>query len=457
MGRQLERLQHWWRLKPPLPGVDEAVRQRLAAPGITAGQAAEALVDYFWQTHQHALDRHGTLADYPGWPSMYGARNDAIEGTARLAPLWAVCVAGGFGPPARVEAMRRHLERLFAHGCDPAHPGYFGAIGDRSTLICEAHDLALSLWISREQVFERLPARVQQRCTDWLAQAVGRATADNNWHLFVVMVDAVLAQLRPGHRFVSDDRWQRIWSFERADGCFVDGPKGHVDLYNAWGFHYPMGWLARIRPELGAGRIDEALAGFCGWYAWLFTEEGMPLFGRSLCYRHASSAPLLRCAAVRPDVVPPGVASAAFLAVWRWFSREGGLRAGRPTQGVFDDDLRWLDVYSGPASSLWGVRSLVEFLAGDAAVRGATPEALPAHGGRFDRFVDGLGARVRAADGSAELLFPGEPGPVVPVREPSWRDTLRQWRHATASRPDNNRLKAGEKRFDSGLDLYRRR
>ncbi len=456
MGRHLERLQHHWRLKPPLPGLDEAVRRRLAEPGLTADDAAEALVGYFWQTHLHALDRHGTLADYPGWPSMYGARNDAIEGVARVAPLWAVCVATGLGPAERREAMRRHLGRMFTHGCDPAHPGFWGAIGDRSTLICEAHDLALALWISREQVFDELPAAVQQRCTDWLAQAVGRATADNNWHLFVVMADAVLAQLRPGHRFSSEDRWQRIWSFERGDGCFIDGPKGHVDLYNAWGFHYPMGWLARIRPELGAARIDEALARFCTWYQWLFTEQGLPLFGRSLCYRHASSAPLLRCAAVRPDAVAAGVGASAFLAVWRFFGREGGLRAGRPTQGVFGDDLRWLDVYSGPASSLWGVRSLVEWLALAPGLRRAPPLPLPAHQGGFDRFVQGLGAQVRAGHGHAELRFPGEPGPVEPVREPGWRDTLRQWRHATASRPDNNRLKAGEKRFGSDLALYRR-
>jgi hypothetical protein len=455
VGRQLERLQHWRRLKGPLPGADETIRERLAAPHCTAAQAAEALVDYFWQTHRHALDRHGTMADYPGWPSMYGARNDAIEGVARLAPLWAVCVERRLGSPERQEAMREHLLRMFAHGCDPAHPGFWGPMRDRSTLICEAHDLALALWISREQVYARMPGAVQRQVTEWLAQAVGRGTADNNWHLFVVMADAVLAQLRPGHRFRSQERWQRIWEFQRADGCFVDGPKGHVDLYNAWGFHYPMGWLARIQPELGAARIDDALSGFCAWYQWLFTETGLPLFGRSLCYRHAACVPLVRAATVPGLGVGAGVAAAAFLANWRSFTLAGGLRAGRPTQGVFADDIRWLDVYSGPASSLWGVRSLVEWLQVAHGAGSHPIEQLPAHAGQVDRWVQGLGAQLRAQAGRSELRFAGEQGLVDPVRRPGWRDILRQLRHATASRPDNNRLKAGVRHFGSDLALYR--
>jgi hypothetical protein len=455
VGYQLERLQHLWRLKKPLPGVDEAIRARLADPACTAAAAAEALVDYFWITHQHALDRHGTLADYPGWPSMYGARNDAIEGTARLAPLWAVCVATGFGPTERQEAMRQHLLRLFANGSNPDHPGFWGAIGDRSTLICEAHDLALALWISREQVFGRMPAAEQRRVTDWLAQAVGRRTADNNWHLFVVMVDAVLAELRPGHGFSSQERWDRIWSFERADGCFVDGPNGHVDFYNAWGFHYPMGWLGRINTRLATARVDDALAAFCAWYQWLFTEGGLPLFGRSLCYRHAACGPLVRAAALPGLGVSPGYGPRAFLANWRHFTVTGGLRAGRPTQGVFGDDVRWLDVYSGPASSLWGVRSLVEWLQAGPSSISQPPERLPAEAGCVDRWVEGLGAQLRASAGRSEVCFPGEPVFVEPARCPSWRDTLRQLRHAIASRPDNNRFKAGVRRFGSDLNLYR--
>jgi len=455
MGYQIERLRHLWRLKPPLPGVDDALRAHLADPACTAASAAEALVNYFWTTHQHALDQHGTLADYPGWPSMYGSRNDAIEGVTRLAPLWAVCIARGFGPPERREAMRQHLLRMFDHGCDASHPGFFGTIGERSTLICEAHDLALALWISREQVYLRMPAAEQQRVAHWLAQVVGRATADNNWHLFVVLVDAVLHELRPHHQFSSDARWQRIWTFARADGCFVDGPGGHVDLYNAWGFHYPMGWLARIRPELGVGRIDEALDKFSAWFQWMFTDHGLPLFGRSLCYRHAACSPLLRAAQLPGSAVAPGVAAAAFLSSWRCFTLAGGVAAGRPTQGVFGDDLRWLDIYSGPASSLWGVRSLVEYLHTDLPSVSALQARLPAHAGRFDRAIDGLGARLVSGGGEAELHFAGPLTTVSPVRGQTPRETLRQWRDARASRPDNNRLKAGVRRFSSRLDLYR--
>ena len=44
---------------------------------------------------------------------------------------------------------------------------------------------------------------------------------------------------------------------------------------------------------------------------------------------------------------------------WRSFAKRGAIRHGVPTQGYWDADPRVLDPYSGPASSLWSLRSLV--------------------------------------------------------------------------------------------------
>jgi hypothetical protein len=456
---QQQRLQHLLRLKTAPDDLDTEVLRALSEPGLAPRQGVEALVQYFWATHRYALDEHGTLADYPGWPSMYGARNDAIEGSARLAPLWAACVGAGFGSAARQHAMADQLRALFLHATDPVHPGFWGAITDRSTLICEAHDLALALWLSRAQVFEGFAMAEQDRVLNWLSSALGRRTADNNWHLFVALIDAVVCALRPGRPFSSQDRLGRIWEFARQDGCFVDGPGGHVDLYNAWGFHYSLAFLAQLAPGHAGVRGSDALAAFCAWYQWLFTAEGLPLFGRSLCYRNAAPAPLVQCAAAVPGVVSADTAAAALLSNWRYFAQRGGLRAGRPTQGVFGEDLRWLDIYSGPASSLWGTRSLVAWVQafgriGPAEVSDLHRLRLPADSGHFDRFVPGLGARVIAAQGVAEVHFEASDHAIDPVRHPSWRDRLKQLRYATASRPDNNRLKAGVRRFTSRLELY---
>jgi len=458
---QRERAARAWRRRAPLLAHDAAIRASVEAAGEDAWAMTDALVGYFWQGWQHYLGADGTLADYPGWPSIYGATNDAVEGVSRPAPLWAAYAMHAGADPARREAMLQALQRMLVNGTDPAHRGYWGDIGDRSTLICEAADMALALWLSREALWPRLAQAERQRVLRWLAQAVGKRTADNNWHLFVVLIDAVLAVLDPAHDFRSDDRLQRIREFARSEGCFVDGPGGQIDFYNAWGFHYLLFWLGEIdRNRLGPD-LTGALGDFCRWYQWLFTDHGLPLFGRSLCYRFAACTPLLSCALRDPQTVPPGVALSAYLTNWQHFVREGGLRAGRPTQGVFGEDIRWLDPYSGPASSLWGTRSLVMFLyaAGTLDWRRVAVQSLPAQLFDAETAVPALGAVVRtnarAGESVVEFARMTLSDKLPAVRQRNLHERLRECVYGVAARPANNLLKAGHSHFASTLTLYR--
>ena len=160
--------------------------------------------------------------------------------------------------------------------------------------------------------------------------------------------------------------------------------------------------------------------------------------------------------------MPPGVAQAALLANWRRFGVEGGLRAGRPTQGVFGEDIRWLDPYSGPASSLWGTRSLVAHLALDAAVnwQRRPPRPLPAAACAGSVQVRALQAQVVRDGAHSELVF--DAGGPVPhgaanpaVRLAGTRDRWRQWLLGVAVRPANNLRKLGRRVFSSRLSEYR--
>lgn len=458
---QRERALRLWRMKRPFVEQDAAIRQQLADSRDDAVAMSSRLVDYFWQAQRHYLHRDGTLADYPGWPSIYGATNDAVEGVTRLMPLWAAYASSPLADAVSADAMWSALRKTLLHGTDPAHPGYWGDIDDRSTLICEAADVALAVWLGRDHLWPAFTDQERRRVLHWLRQAVGKRTADNNWHLFVVLIDAVLAALDPEHRFSSEDRLQRVRQFARADGCFTDGPTGQVDLYNAWGFHYLLFWLG----EIDATRVDAPLAPmlaeFCAWYRWLFTERGLPLFGRSLCYRFAACAPLLACALKAPETVPPGVALSAYLSNWQVFVREGALRAGRPTQGVFGEDIRWLDPYSGPASSLWGTRSIVLFYYASRRIDWGQiqPEMLPAERGTRSIRVEGLGATIEAQPdpGRTFVEFDPPPGPSLSAVDTlsTGRNLLREVFTGVASRPANNLLKMGQTRFSSALDAYR--
>jgi hypothetical protein len=446
---QGERFARWRRQAPAWTPQDMSLQALLAEGGDDVLGQSKALLAYFWAGQQHYVDRHGTLADYPGWPSIYGARNDAIEGVSRLLPLWAAALDSPLLAPADVEGMAEHLQRALRQGSDPGHPGYWGDIGERSTLICEGADIALALWLARRSVWPLLDAGMQRQLLSWLGKAVGRQTADNNWHLFVVLIDAVLAALDPQHRFSSAARLQRVAGFRRANGCFSDGPTGAVDYYNAWGFHYLLFWLHEIDETAYGELARQTLPDFCDWYRWLFTRDGsLPLFGRSLCYRFATPLPLLCAARLQPRSMPEALM--VYQRVWQFFGAAGGLRAGRPTQGVFGEQLRWLDPYSGPASSFWGTRSLLLYLYLAPTV---APSALPA--GPCQLHIEGLDAELDVDATRKQVRLRFAPRAATAVAKRGWRDRLREAIYAVASRPANNLRAQGERDFDASLSPYR--
>lgn len=457
MGLHRERWTRWLAMRR-LDVREEAVgRERVVRAG-NAGDTAQALVAYLWLGQCRYLDAHGTAAHYPGQPSIYGARNDGIEGVTRLLPLWAAYIGWARADTALAKAMRAAVARALDHGSNPRHPGYWGDITHRSTLICEAADVALCVWLLRSEIDALMPPPAKTRLLDWLAQVVGKDTADNNWHLFVALVDACLERLRPGHRFSSHARLQRIESFRVSDGCFRDGPQGRVDFYNAWAFHYLIFWLRQMEAPLPTAWRG-VLGDFCAWYRWLFAKDGLPLFGRSLCYRHAAPVPLLALAMERPESAADAAEAAGrFCQLTRLLAERGGLRDGCFSQGVLGPDVRWLDPYSGPASSLWGSRAALLLLAGDrllgwsAAAAGPSGPALP---GVIE--VAGLGARIVIDSDPdhrrVEFHGAGDAQP-QPARLRGPKDHLRQLLRAQASRPQNNLLDLGWRSFESDLREY---
>lgn len=439
--------------REPLPAA-------LLAPDRPALALADGLTAHLWSCHPRRLDAHGTLAYYPGAPSIYGARNDAIEGVTRLAPLWAAYAAWSGADPGRAAAMNAHLGRVLVAGCDPDSPGYWGDIEDHSTLICEGADVALAVWLGRDSFWRALEPRDRTRVTRWLRQAVGRRTVDNNWHLFVILIDAVLSVLVDGHEFSSGNLLDRIDSFRVANGCFLDGPNGKVDFYNAWGFHYAIFWLGEIRPDVLPAHWSGLLGEFVDWYQYLFTPTGTPLFGRSLCYRFATPGPLISAALRAPEVVDAATAASAFAANTRHFVRAGGLVDGRFTQGVFGDDLRWLDAYSGPASAFWGTRSMVLFWYAGSTIDWArvNESALPATRFGVNVHLTALHATLTThPDFERSCLAFAHPSPTpvrtaLPVR--TCRDRMRQRVFGLGSRTPGNLLDLGVRVFCAGQREY---
>lgn len=360
-----------WRARQAEKRFPAAADALLAGFRGVAAPTREAYADLFryfvigFMAHRSPLGAH---ADHAGWGSYNGAAMDRLEGFSRTVPLMAAWLGGGraahvaLADGTRVDLAATLRAGLLA-GTDPSSKEYWGAIRHWSQAIVEAADIALALWLSRAQLWDALAPAERERVAAWLLQVNGKRIPDNNWHLFVVQVNAVLAALGAPHdRAEAERHYARARSFHRGNGWFRDGEAADTpgfDYYNAWGFHYHLQWLARIDPQFDAAFIDDAFRAFATSYRYFIGPAGLPMLGRSACYRMAAPAPLVFAQATHPDLVSPGEARRALDTVWQHFIRRGAVARGNVTQGYHGPDPRLLEDYSGPASCLWSLRSLV--------------------------------------------------------------------------------------------------
>ncbi|MFW8590371.1 DUF2264 domain-containing protein [Glaciecola sp. 2405UD65-10] len=360
LNLQWQRIIRWWHSNPAIREWDDKLIEDISECYSSQAQL-HILVDYFWRAHKYYLDPHKTRAYYPGFASMHGRAVDGLEGVSRTLPLWAAYASyeQSRGASSKVAAqMTMHLKGAFLNGTNSSHSGYWGDALDNEQIICEAADIALSLWLSRSFVFNEYSKLEQVQITDWLKSFLNKQVTDNNWHLFIALIDSVITNLDATHSFQSGAHLQRIHSFYISNGAYSDGPSGNLDFYNAWCFHYALFWIHKIHPSAVTWDYPKQLQEFTSWYQYLITQNGFTAYGRSICYRFAVASPLLACA-MRNEGIQKEIALNANFHLWRYFVKEAGVSKGRPNQGLFHDDESVLDNYNGPASSFWGVRSLV--------------------------------------------------------------------------------------------------
>lgn len=306
-----------------------------------------------------------SLAYYPGAPSRQGQHIDSMEGFSRIMPV--ICSWLSSGREKKITTLTGDLVDLediiksgLISGTDQASKGYWGRISDKDQRICEAADIALSIWLVRDTVWLKLDKEERRNVINWLLSVNNKEISDNNWHLFPVIVNQVIASLGyDSDSGSSEAHYSRFKSFYRGDGWFSDGPHDVFDYYNAWSIHYKLFWLDKINPKFDPDFIHETLKIFLKNYIYFFSPQGIPILGRSICYRMAASSPLIAGHIEDSKLVPGGLARRAFDSLWSHFIAKGSVVKGNVTQGYCKQDLRFLDNYSGPASCLWALRSLV--------------------------------------------------------------------------------------------------
>jgi hypothetical protein len=431
-----------------------------------ASAAYDELTRYLatsWVTYRNAT---GSGAHYPGWPSWSGRECDALEGFSRTMPLFGAWCASGRNPVITLPNGKRlplqdEYKRGLLAGTDPDARSYWGGMpGKSNQRIVEAADVALALWLFRASVWQGLTLREREAVVNWLALVDGHPGLDNNWHLFFVIIDRVLTALGyPGRIDGAREHFDRIKEFHLGDGWFSDGPKGRVDFYSAWGFHYALTWINRIDPAWNSHFIQDTQSEFLKSYRYLIGPRGLPILGRSVQYRMAAPAPLVAGADSHPGIASPGEARRALDVTWSYFLARGALRRGIVTQGYFDSNPRVLDPYAGPASSLWSLRSLVMALyyPPDHPFWRAPTEPLPVERGDFDMTLMGAGWRVTGVQATGTIMIEvlGNPVGAYPGLEPFGRlQILCNRAFGDPPRPKSLNAKYGRRVYRSDLPFF---
>ncbi|MDB5538542.1 MAG: hypothetical protein JWQ89_269 [Devosia sp.] len=453
-----------YRSAPRRPGAhDLAIARNFLDPASGPEVRYEALFRYFVDGFLAAATPDFERAQYRGMGSRHGYRVAGVEGFARTAPLFAAWMAGGRGSTieglssGRSADLAQILASGFSAGSDPAHPAYWSEVRDFSQVQVEASDIAIALWISRETIWPMLTARVQSNLLTWLRRAAVTEHPANNWLLFGATAEAVVAALE-GRDLRSSANYQRFKQFYLGHGWFSDAEKRRVvDYYNVWGITYQLCFLHLMQPALDPAFIPGVVLQSADLTSHLISPRGVPIMGRSVCYRTAASAPL--AVATLLDATPErlGLARHATDCVWRHFITNGALRDGTLTQGYHGDDPRVLDNYSGPGSSHWGLRSVIPALLHP---RGSpywtVPEqTLPVERGDYRLDLPELGWIIEGdhASGDVRVVIPDNAGRQPALKPYTLRHRLMEAYRQQAMRPNNHDAAYGAESY-SALDPF---
>lgn len=372
----------------------------------------------------------------PGRRSGHAEKVDRLEGAARLAPaLAALGNTSTHIDGTDQEAVREALARILAAGCRPSASGFWGYADEWTQIVCEASDISLALWMSRDWISDYLTEQDYDHVITWLQNAATHPVKQSNWLLFPLTIKAVLSRLgaHAGDDMENDLHSTleqcRKWSVD--DGMFRDGDDGEVDYYSFWGFHYNIGMIEWVLEKSSDQWLIDSRAASIRTLTHLMSPRGFPAFGRSLHYRMGVTAPLgiamLRGDTLKADQI--AMAKTALSMNWTWFETQGAMNNGLITQGFYRPDTDLIESYAGPGAPLWCLRSLIPLalLPQEDDYWSVAPQKLPVEQGDFEIGFGQQGWRVIGKADSQEIIIqtPYNLGDGLRFQRPSFMERIK--------------------------------
>ena len=296
---------------------------------------------------------------------------DALESFARMASAWGAWLRNPANPAGltfqgREINLEALLRQALLDGTNPQSPStYWGDMDHMSQHIVEAADVAVTVWLSRERVFDRMTGAERAQVMDWLAQVDGKQTYFDNWILFPAMAQMVRLKLGyPAPEADLDSRLEKMAAFYRGDGWYADGPGNEFDLYNAWmfGWHYLLwAWMdGDRRPDHRELVLKRARAFLDGFQYFFGANGSYPAWGRSIVYRFSAVAAFQTGHLLHIAPPDPGLLRRLSSGCIRYFYERGLLDPDEHyiRQGFHGDFPPAGESYISPGSPYWACHGL---------------------------------------------------------------------------------------------------
>ncbi len=287
---------------------------RLATPLLTALAARRLKLEMPVEAHPGTRDR---------------AQYTYLEGLGRLlaglAP-WLELAADGSAEGAERARWAALAREGIDAATDPASPDFMNFSRGRQPLV-DAAFLAQALLRAPNELWGKLPSRVQRNVVAALRSSRPIPAGENNWKLFATLVEVLLHRVgeqRDEARLIEGISKHREWYL--GDGVYGDGPEFHWDYYNSFVIQ-PMllealDLLALEKPVWAdlRVRVGERLTRWAAIQERMVAPDGSyPVIGRSIAYRCGAFQGLALAAwrGQLPAEVTPGQARTALMAVIR--------------------------------------------------------------------------------------------------------------------------------------------
>ncbi|MFP4433615.1 MAG: DUF2264 domain-containing protein [Phycisphaerae bacterium] len=300
--------------------------------------------------------------DDPAWKF----RSAEFEGLSRTLMIAGPIIENDPSAEAAGINLRDHYAQLILRATDPDDPHFVGFITNlarehKQPLFqhtAEGAALALGLLYTREQIWERFSQPEKDQVAAVFQDYIANKTNSHNWRFFNVMMAGFLKL--NGYEIdeqVLRDHLQNLMAFYAGDGWYRD--MGQFDYYSCWAFQFygPI-WARHFgyehMPEV-AEIIEKRHQKLMEHYPLMFGRNGHSLmWGRSIIYRCAASAPFPAHFLLNNPTVDPGwarrIASGNLL---QFITRKDFYHEGVPTLGFYREFDPLVQGYSCRLSPFW--------------------------------------------------------------------------------------------------------